>query len=53
MLKCDLCGAEAEKVSRIAIDKKYDRLSVKHAVMYACPACAEKKEAERKEREAK
>lgn len=50
MLKCDFCGAETDKVKRIALDKDYDRLSLRHAVMYACEKCSDKKEKERRER---
>ncbi|MBI5810388.1 MAG: hypothetical protein HZB21_04275 [Deltaproteobacteria bacterium] len=51
MLKCDFCGVESDKVMRIAVDKDYDRLTVRHEVRYACPECSAKKERERKERE--
>ncbi len=47
MLRCDFCGKETETVVRVAIDKDYDRLTVKHVKRYACKACAEKKEKER------
>lgn len=47
MLKCDFCGAETDFVSRVALDRDYDRLTVKHVLRYACKACAEKKEKER------
>jgi len=47
MLKCDFCGAETDFVSRVALDRDYDRLTVKHVKRYACKACAEKKEKER------
>ncbi|MBI5467503.1 MAG: hypothetical protein HY891_00065 [Deltaproteobacteria bacterium] len=50
MLKCDFCGQETDFVSRVALDKDYDRLTVKHVKRYACKACAEKKEKERVER---
>lgn len=50
MLKCSFCGRESETVIRIAIDKDYDRLTVKHDVKYACPECSKKKEEEKKSR---
>ncbi len=51
MLKCDFCGAEVERVVRVALDSDYDRLSVQHSKRYACPKCSEQKEEERKARE--
>ena len=48
MLKCNFCGKESETVIRIALDRDYDRLTVKHDVKYACPACSKKKEGEKK-----
>jgi len=48
MLKCDFCGMETERVVRVALDSDYDRLSVQHTKRYACPACSDKKEKERK-----
>ena len=50
MLKCDFCGHESDSVSRVAIAEGYDRLTVRHEKMYACPQCSEKKEKERLER---
>ncbi|MEK6532194.1 MAG: hypothetical protein AABZ23_06870 [Deltaproteobacteria bacterium] len=50
MLKCDFCGREAETVLRVAIDRDYDRLTVRHEKRYACKECSEKKERERLER---
>jgi len=47
MLKCSFCGKESEIVIRIALDKDYDRLTLKHDVKYACPACSKKKEKEK------
>ena len=47
MIKCDFCGSETDIVSRVALDRDYDRLTVKHVKRYACKACAEKKEKER------
>ncbi|MBI5562346.1 MAG: hypothetical protein HY894_05785 [Deltaproteobacteria bacterium] len=52
-LRCDFCGKETETVTRVAVDSNYDRLTVRHDKMYACPACSEKKERERRERLAK
>lgn len=49
MLRCDFCGAEADTVKRVAVDKDYDRLTVRHEKRYACKACSEKKEKERQE----
>lgn len=49
MLKCDFCGRETDSVVRVAIDSDYDRLTVKHTKMYACPECSKKKEAARRE----
>ncbi|MBI5903509.1 MAG: hypothetical protein HZB84_08525 [Deltaproteobacteria bacterium] len=50
MLRCDFCGADTDIVKRVAIDKDYDRLTVRHVKRYACKACSEKKEQERQER---
>ncbi len=50
MLKCDICGRESERVSRVAVDEGYDRLTVRHEKMYACQECSLKKEKERVER---
>jgi len=50
MLKCDFCGAETDFVIRVAVDKDYDRLTVRHEKRYACRPCSEKKEKERQER---
>jgi len=50
MLKCDFCGVETDFVVRVAIDKDYDRLTVRHEKRYACIVCSEKKERERQER---
>lgn len=49
MLKCDFCGRETDSVVRVALDKDYDRLSVRHEKRYACPECSLKKEQERQE----
>lgn len=50
MLKCDFCGAETDFVSRVVLDRDYDRLTVKHVLRYACKSCAEKKDKQRVER---
>ncbi len=50
MLKCDFCGIETDSIVRVALDKDYDRLSVRHEKRYACRKCSEKKEKERQER---
>ena len=50
MLRCDFCGRASEVVARVALDRDYDRLTVKHEKRYACPECSEKKEKERVER---
>lgn len=47
MLKCDFCGTDTDYVLRVAIDRDYDRLSVKHEKRYACRACSIRKEKER------
>src|SRR3989304_5640104 len=46
MLKCDFCGKESDNVTRVAIDKDYDRLTVRHEKRYACPDSSEQKEKE-------
>lgn len=48
-MNCDFCGRETDSVIRVALDKDYDRLSVRHEKRYACPDCSEKKEKERLE----
>ena len=50
MLKCDFCGRESASVARVALDRAYARLTVKHEKRFACPECSEKKEKERKAR---
>ncbi len=50
MLRCDFCGKESATVARVALDKEYDRLTVKHEKRFACAECSEKKEKERKAR---
>lgn len=49
-MKCDFCGQEAATVKRVAIDKGYDRLTVKHEIKYACEECSKEKEEERKKK---
>jgi hypothetical protein len=43
-LRCDFCGAETERVRRVALDQGYDRLGQRHVVRYACEACSQRKE---------
>ncbi|MEK7774114.1 MAG: hypothetical protein AAB307_07165 [Deltaproteobacteria bacterium] len=50
MLRCDFCGVEADFVIRVALDKDYDRLTVRHVKRYACGSCSGKKEKERHDR---
>jgi hypothetical protein len=50
MLKCDFCGKETATVARVALDKEYDRLTVKHEKRFACAECSGKKEKERQAR---
>lgn len=45
--ECDFCGARVESVRRVALERDYDRLLVRHTVRYACPACSERKDRER------
>jgi hypothetical protein len=47
-LSCDFCGAEVPRVRRVALDADYDRLRTPHRVQYACQACSEKKERDRR-----
>lgn len=49
MLHCDFCGREVDVVRRIAIDRGYDRLSIKHQIKYACEECSASKEKDRKD----
>ena len=53
MLKCDFCKKDTDMVVRVALDKDYDRLTVKHKKLYACPECSKKKEEERKRKKEK
>ena len=47
-LVCDFCGERVASVRRVAIDQGYERLQTPHKERYACPACSEKKEQERR-----
>jgi len=47
VLRCDFCGAESERVRRVALDQGYDRLSQRHVVRYACEPCSRRKEQSR------
>jgi hypothetical protein len=47
-LVCDFCGERVATVRRIALDRGYERLQTPHKERYACPACSEKKERERR-----
>ncbi len=49
-VRCDYCGAEVDRVSRIALDGDYERLQTPHRVQYACESCSKRKEAERRAR---
>lgn len=49
-MRCDFCGKETDYVRRVALDKDYDRLTVRHKVKYACEECSIKKEEERKKK---
>jgi hypothetical protein len=45
---CDFCGQPSPTVRRVALDRDYDRLQKPHRELYACPACSEAKERERR-----
>ena len=47
-VRCDFCQALVPSVRRIALDQDYERLRTAHRERYACPACSERKERERK-----
>ncbi len=47
-LHCDFCGEPVVSVRRIALDRGYDRLQTPHKELYACPACSERKERDRR-----
>lgn len=46
LFRCDFCGQETEWVGRVAVAPGYDRLY--SAPKYACKACHEQKERDRK-----
>ena len=50
MLKCNFCGAEAERVFRVALAGDYDRLSVAHPIKWACLTCHLRRNRELNER---
>jgi hypothetical protein len=45
MLRCDTCGQETARVSRVVIDSGYNRANARP--LYNCPDCYEKKLQER------
>ena len=47
-LVCDFCGERVPTVRRVALDQGYERLQTPHKERYACPACSDKKERERR-----
>ena len=47
-LVCDFCGERVASVRRVALDQGYERLQTPHKERYACSACSEKKERERR-----
>ena len=47
-LVCDFCGERVASVRRVALDSGYERLQTPHKERYACSACSEKKERERR-----
>jgi len=47
-LVCDFCGERVASVRRVALDSGYERLQTPHKERYACEACSEKKERERR-----
>jgi hypothetical protein len=50
MLKCSFCGAESERVFRVALAGDYDRLSVAHPIKWACLKCRLRRNRELNER---
>ena len=46
--KCDFCGEMTNNIKRVVLDEDYDRLTIAHRVMYACPPCSDEKEENRK-----
>lgn len=45
---CDFCGNPSSTVRRVALDRDYDRLLTPHREQYACPACSDAKERQRR-----
>lgn len=45
VLKCDTCGKETDRVSRVVVDSGYNRANAR--AVYNCPECYEKKLQER------
>jgi hypothetical protein len=45
MLRCDTCGALTPRVSRVVIDRGYDRSNARP--LWNCPDCFERKNRER------
>ena len=45
-LRCDTCGRETTIVSRVVIDRGYDRSNARP--LWNCPDCYEKKEQQRR-----
>ncbi len=45
-MKCDTCGKQTKKVSRVVVDAGYDRVLAKP--IYNCCECYEKKELSKK-----
>jgi len=45
MLKCDTCGQETPRVSRVVVDSGYNRANARP--LYNCPECYEAKLRER------
>jgi uncharacterized protein with PIN domain len=46
-VRCDFCEQIVPSVSRIALDRGYERLRTPHREQFACPACGDKKERDR------
>ena len=47
-LRCDFCHEQVASVRRVALDEDYERLRTPHRELYACPACSDRKEQERR-----
>ena len=47
-IRCDFCGEVVPTVRRVALDRDYERLLTPHKERYACSACSEQKEADRR-----